>query len=66
MTDHTCTWYLEGHPPCGKPANVVEVLVVAGSHAGTVGTVNWCDEHGKMFYAQQENEYLKGSGYAND
>jgi hypothetical protein len=36
----------------------VEVLVVAGPHAGTEGTVNWCDEHGKMFYAQQENEYL--------
>jgi hypothetical protein len=54
-------------PPCrgiseadhdGKPAHAVEVLVVAGPHAGTEGTVNWCDEHGKMFYAQQENEYL--------
>jgi hypothetical protein len=36
----------------------VEVLVVAGPHAGTVGVVDWCDEHENLFYAQQVEEYL--------
>jgi hypothetical protein len=37
----------------------VEVLVVAGPGAGTVGTVDWYDEHEKQFYADhQEDEYL--------
>jgi hypothetical protein len=58
MTDHTCSWHLECHPPCGKPAHPVEVLVVAGPRSGTVGTVDWCDEHENLFYAQQEDEYL--------
>ena len=43
-------------PPCrgiseadhdGKPAHAVEVLVVAGPGDGTVGVVDWCDEHEK-------------------
>ena len=28
MKQPTCSWHLEGHPPCGKPAHVVMVLVV--------------------------------------
>jgi hypothetical protein len=58
MTHPTCSWHLEGHPPRGKPAHAVEVLVVAGPHAGTVGVVDWCEEHEKLFYAQQKDEYL--------
>ena len=58
MTDPTCSWHLEGHPPCGKPAHVVRVLIVRGPGAGRVGEVDWCDEHEKMFYDQQEDEYL--------
>jgi len=54
-------------PPCcgiseadhdGKPAHPVEVLVVAGPHVGTVGVVDWCEEHENLFYAQQVEEYL--------
>jgi hypothetical protein len=59
MTDRTCSWCLEGHPPCGRPAQRVEVLVVAGPHAGTVGWVHYCAEHEKQFYADhREDEYL--------
>jgi hypothetical protein len=36
----------------------VEVLVVAGPRSGTVGTVDWCDEHENLFYAQQKDEYI--------
>jgi hypothetical protein len=58
MTDPTCSWHIEGRPPCGNPAHPVKVLVVAGPRAGTVGVVDWCDQHEKMFYAQQGNGYL--------
>jgi len=54
----SCSWYIEGHPPCGKPAHRVKVLMAAGPRAGQVGEVDWCDEHEKMFYAQQSDEYL--------
>ena len=37
MKQPTCSWHLEGHPPCGKPAHVVMVLVVRGPGAGKVG-----------------------------
>jgi hypothetical protein len=54
-------------PPCrgiseadhdGKPAHAVKVLIVRGPGAGKVGEVDWCNEHGKMFYDQQEDGYL--------
>jgi hypothetical protein len=32
--------------------------MAAGPRAGQVGEVDWCDEHEKMFYAQQSDEYL--------
>lgn len=41
-----------------RPAHVVEVLVVAGPHSGTVGVVDWCEEHENLFYAQQKDEYV--------
>jgi len=58
MTQPTCSWHLEGHPPCGKPARVVRVLIIRGPGAGKVGEVDWCDEHESLFYAQQVEEYL--------
>jgi hypothetical protein len=58
MTHPTCSWHLEGHPPCGKPAHPVKVLIIRGHGAGRVGEVDWCDEHEKMFYAEQKDEYL--------
>ena len=54
----TCSWYLEGHPPCGKPAHVVRVLIIRGPGAGRVAEVDWCLEHEQMFYAEQKDEYL--------
>jgi len=32
--------------------------VVRGPGAGTVGVVDWWDEHENLFYAQQVEEYL--------
>jgi hypothetical protein len=58
LLNPTCTWCLEGHAPCRKPAHAVKVLVVVGPCAGTVGVVDWCNEHKTLFYAQQVEEYL--------
>jgi hypothetical protein len=58
LMNPTCSWHLEGHPPCGKPTHAVQVLIVRGPGAGRVGEVDWCDEHEKLFYAQQGDEYL--------
>lgn len=58
LLNPTCTWCLEGHASCAKPGRPVKVLVVAGPGAGTVGVVDWCDEHETLFYAQQVEEYL--------
>jgi hypothetical protein len=58
MTHPTCSWHLEGRPPCGKPARPVKVLVVRGPGVGKVGKVDWCLEHEQMFYAEHESEYL--------
>jgi hypothetical protein len=58
MTHPTCSWHLEGHPPCGKPARVVRVLIIRGPGAGRVAEVDWCLEHEQMFYAEQKDEYL--------
>jgi hypothetical protein len=58
MKQPTCSWHLEGHLPCGKPAHVVKVIVIKGPGVGKVAEVDWCDSHEKMFYDQQKEEYL--------
>lgn len=54
MINTSCSWQDEGHSPCGRPGHRIDVLVVSGPRAGTVGWVYYCAEHEKQFYAAQQ------------
>jgi len=62
MIDTKCGWQCEGHPPCGRPGRRIDVLVVSGPRAGTVGWVYYCAEHEKQFYAaRRDGQHLESA-----